>query len=432
MCLLALLAASGADPARAATLVLNDVDPPGTGFDDPTPVAATSGNPGTTLGEQRRIVFQFAADLWGSLLESPTDIVVQASFRPLPCSTGSALLASSGAVRVLADFPGAAFSGTWYPPALANKLAGQDLTPGPFDPGLLASPFNDDIYVTINVALDDDPACLGGAGWYYGLDHQAGMAVDLLNVMVHEMAHGLGFANFVDEATGAEPSGLPDVYSRYTLDTVTGRHWHEMTDAERVASARRAGRVVWDGAHVRAQAPHVLGPRPVLDVMPPAAVAGSYEVTVATFGAAPGEPGIAGELVLANDGTGTTSDACEPLLGNYTGTIVVSDRGSCTFATKAARAQAAGALGVVVVNNDPIGLPSMTGQDSSITIPAVGLSLADGQALKAALPGLDGMIGVDVAKLAGTDVNGHLRLLADADRFAYGVKDSLPLAAHVR
>ena len=411
--LVAMLTLAFLDDARAATLVLNDVDPAGTGFDDPTPVAAVGGNPGTTLGEQRRIVFQLAADLWGSLLESPIDIVVQASFRPLPCSTGSALLASSGAVRVLADFPGAAYTGTWYPPALANKLARQDLTPGPFDPGLLVPPFNDDLYVTLNIALDADPACLGGAGWYYGLDHQAGLAVDLLNVIVHEMAHGLGFANFIDESTGAGPSGLPDIYSRYTFDTVTGRHWHQMTSAERVASARRAGKVVWDGAHVRAQAPHVLGPRPVLDVLPPSTAAGSYEVTVATFGPGPASPGVAGALVLANDGTGTTSDACEPLVGDYTGAIVVSDRGSCTFAAKAARAQEAGAVGVVVVNNDPLGLPSMTGQDASIVIPAVGLSLADGQTLKAALPGLDGVIGVDPTKLAGTDASGNVRLLAD-------------------
>ena len=411
-CLAALTLAS-APAARAATLVLNPVDPPGEGFNDPTPAAPASGNPGTTLGEQRRIVAQFAADLWGSLLASDTPIVVQASFRTLPCTTGSALLASSGAVRVLRDFPGAEFSGTWYPPALANKLAGQDLTPGPPDPGLLAAPFNDDLYLTLNVALDADPACLAGVRWYYGLDNVAGTSVDLLNVMVHEMAHGLGFANFIDEATGAGPDGLPDVYSRYTFDTETGRHWYEMTNAERVASARRPGKVVWDGAHVQFQAPFVLGPRPVLEVMPPSTLAGEYVVNAATFGPPPGDPGVAGELVLAFDGTGTTSDACEPLVGDYAGTIVLADRGTCTFAAKAARAQEAGALGVVIVNNDPMGLPSMTGQDATITIPAVGLSLADGQTLETALPGLQGAIGVDPQKLAGADDAGRVRLLAD-------------------
>ena len=37
---------------------------------------------------------------------------------------------------MLADFPGAPYPGTWYQPALANKLAGYDLTPGGPDPGL--------------------------------------------------------------------------------------------------------------------------------------------------------------------------------------------------------------------------------------------------------------------------------------------------------
>ena len=51
------------------------VDLPGEGFNDPTPVEPVGQNPGVTLGEQRLIVFQFAADLWGSLLESDVEIV---------------------------------------------------------------------------------------------------------------------------------------------------------------------------------------------------------------------------------------------------------------------------------------------------------------------------------------------------------------------
>ena len=121
LALLALLACPHA--FAAATIVVNNVDLPGEGFNDPTPVDPVGNNPGVTLGEQRLIVFQFAADLWGSLLDSEVEIVVQATYRDLPCSTGSALLASAGSVRVLADFPGAPHDDTWYQPALANKLA---------------------------------------------------------------------------------------------------------------------------------------------------------------------------------------------------------------------------------------------------------------------------------------------------------------------
>ena len=373
-----------------ATIVVNNVDPPGEGLNDPTPVDPLGKNPGVTLGEQRLIVFQFAADLWGSLLESEAEIVVQATYRGMPCNAGSAVLASAGPVRTLADFPGAPFSDTWYQPALANKLAGYDLTPGAPDPGLVAAPFNDDMYVLINVAVDSDPVCLGGVGWYYGLDNRAGLQIDLLNVVMHELAHGLGFANFINESTGAGPGGLTDAYSRLTYDTATGKHWNEMTDAERVVSATSPGRVIWAGEHVRAQAPHVLGPRPVLKVLPPAAAAGMYEVTTATFGPPVTSEGTSGELMLADDGMGVATDACEPLIGNFSGAIVLADRGSCAFTTKVAHAQDAGAIGVVVINNEPLGLPPMTGLDDSIVIPSVGLAQGDGLALEADLPGVQG------------------------------------------
>jgi len=397
----------------AATIVVNNVDLPGEGFNDPTPVDPVGKNPGVTLGAQRMIVFQFAADLWGSLLESDAEIVVQATYRDMPCNTGSALLASAGSVRVLADFPGAPHADTWYQPALANKLAGYDLTPGGPDPGLLVEPFNDDMYLLVNVSVDADPICLGGVGWYYGLDNKAGTQIDLLNVAMHELAHGLGFANFVNESTGAGPGGLTDAYSRLTYDTAIGKHWHEMTDAERVVSATSPGHVVWDGNHVRAQAPHVLGPRPVLKVMPPATAAGMYEVTTATFGPPVVSEGTVGELALADDGAGIATDACEPLVGNFSDSIVLADRGNCAFTTKAAHAQDAGAVGVVVINNEPLGLPPMTGQDDSIVIPSVGLTQGAGLALKSDLPGVQGEICFDPTRMAGTDEAQNIRLFAN-------------------
>jgi hypothetical protein len=186
-----------------------------------------------------------------------------------------------------------------------------------------------------------------------------------------------------------------------------------MTDAERVVSATSPGHVVWAGEHVHAQAPHVLGPQPVLKVMPPAAVAGLYDVTTATFGAPVVSEGTTGELMLADDATGVAADACEPLVGNFDGAIVLADRGSCAFTTKAAHAQDAGAIGVVVINNEPLGLPPMTGQDETIAITSVGLSLDDGLMLKSDLPGVQGEICFDETRLAGTDEDDRLRLFAN-------------------
>ena len=56
--------------AQAVAVANDNADAPGVGLNDPTPVAPVGGNPGTTLGEQRRIALHYAADLWGAKLDS--------------------------------------------------------------------------------------------------------------------------------------------------------------------------------------------------------------------------------------------------------------------------------------------------------------------------------------------------------------------------
>ena len=48
-------------------------------------------------------------------------------------------------------------------------------------------------------------------------------------------------------------------------------------------------------------------------------------------------------------------------------------------------AQDAGAVAVIIVNNQASGLPPMGGDDESITIPSAGISQADGELIKGAL-----------------------------------------------
>ena len=114
-----------------ATIQIINTDGAGEGFNDPTPVAPVGGNPGTTLGQQRLIAFQHAADIWGATLDSNQIIRIQAAFNPL----GVGVLGSAGSIQAFRDFggvgsyPGAEFPGTWYGGALANKRAGADLNP---------------------------------------------------------------------------------------------------------------------------------------------------------------------------------------------------------------------------------------------------------------------------------------------------------------
>lgn len=392
---------AAAASASAANIVVISLDPEGTGLFDPTPVDPVGGNPGTTLGEQRAFVYDFAAAQWGAAIDSPVTIFVAARFRPLGCTATSGTLGSAGTTFVFANFTNAPVANTWYHSALADALAGTDLRPGFFD-----------ISTNFNSAIDDDPNCLTGRKWYYGVDHQGGTDFDFLNVVAHELAHGLGFANFVNEATGANFLGRTDVYSLNTFDVTTGLSWNLMTDEERQASAVNDRNVVWNGVAVTTEAPSVLGPRPSVVVLQGTA-AGSHEANPANFGPpiVPGD-GTTGLVRVANDGVGVASDACQPLLDvDLSDKIVLADRGACTFVTKVANAQAAGAKGVLVANSIPGGsLSPMGGSDPSITIPSMGISFELGQELRASTTAVAKLV-LDESVLAGTQ-EGFVRLYA--------------------
>ena len=118
----AVLASVLAAPVLAGEIVPVNFDDPGIGLNDTTPKAPQGGNPGTTLGDQRQIVYQFAANLWGSVLKSDTPVYVGASFAPLACTPTSGVLGSAGATSVFSDFAPGVVPGTWYSGALADVV----------------------------------------------------------------------------------------------------------------------------------------------------------------------------------------------------------------------------------------------------------------------------------------------------------------------
>jgi MYXO-CTERM domain-containing protein len=100
---------------------------------------------------------------------------------------------------------------------------------------------------------------------------------------------------------------------------------------------------------------------------------------------------VSGELVLADDGTPVTSDACGPIVNDVAGKIVLIDGGSCTFKSKAVRAQEAGAIGVILANNTAGAAPPTMADDDPaaavVTIPVLSVIFEDGAAMKTALLG---------------------------------------------
>lgn len=398
----AALAAALAAPA-AATLTIVNLDSPGEGFNDPTPVAPVGGNPGTTVGQQRLNLFQRAADIWDAILGSTVEIRIEANFDPLSCTATSAVLGAAGPNGVEADFAGAPRAATWFAVAQANRITGTDLQPTVNDIGCV---FNSNI---------GNVGCLTGRPWYYGYDGQEGNGVDLLPVLLHEFGHGLGFLTYTDEATGNYFNGLPMIYDYFLKDDVTGKRWVEMTPAERIASAVNTSHLVWDGPAVNAAAPGALGPR--ARVVASGALDAEFLAVQATFGTPLTTTGFTAQAVDVNDGVGTVRDGCESPFANagaVVGRIVLIDRGTCTFSQKALNAEANGAAGIVFVNSVPGSPSTVSGNLPALTIPVASISSADGAAIRAAFGSGPVMLtlGLDASRRAGANDAGLVKMFA--------------------
>jgi len=383
--LIGLAAFFAATSAGAAEFIIVNGDVAGEGLNDLTPVDPVPGNPGTTLGEQRRNLLEGVAGVWAARIESSVPIRIIARFNPMG---GCLVLGSTSPGTVYRDFPGAPVPNCWFHSCIADSITGTDLNPSGGD---FTIRYNSDI---------DDPNVCAQPGFYYGMDGEEPTgAIDLFPVVLHEMGHGLGFASFVNESTGVQWGGYPDIFGYYTLDIGTGLHWTEMTNAERVASAINSGKLQWDGPH----ATDAVGDRVFrgflqFEVTGPGGIAGSYESMRSDFGGTSPDL-INGDFELVDTGAGTTpSDGCTALVGFTAGNVALVDRGQCEFGLKALNAENAGASAVVVMNNDdssPDALVIMQGGDvgDQVTIPAVFVSYSSGNLIKGALPGVQGSLG---------------------------------------
>jgi hypothetical protein len=146
---------------------------------------------------QAQAAFQYAVDIWESLLVSNVEIKVDAYWKPF----GPGVLGSCGPDYFIRDF-GAGVAGTWYPAALANKVAGSDLDPSGGD-------------ITANFSSTFN--------WYLGTDgNTPSNQFDFATVVLHELGHGLGLIGLmsVDSGTGQGQwgygTGYPGIYDRFT------------------------------------------------------------------------------------------------------------------------------------------------------------------------------------------------------------------------
>jgi MYXO-CTERM domain-containing protein len=381
--LLSLLVASAALAGAEVRIV--DGNGSGEGLNDPTPATPVGNNPGTTVGAQRRIAFQYAASLWAATLGNQVPIRVHAEFSALECSGGTAVLGSSG--------PTALYDDSRVPAALANEQAGHDLDPS-----------QDEIEARFSSAVGT-PGCAQG-GWYYGLDNLAPTgATDLTSVVLHELAHGLGFI----KSAG--------VFREKTLDDATQTLLAQLTDTAYQTAITTPMNVSWVGPEVRSQKSEYLLHTDGLLELP--GDAGVFYLAQARFGPPPID--ITAPLALARPEAagGTPGDACGPLQP-APGHLLLADRGLrpdggliCLVSQRALNAQAAGAVGLVIRHGQPGGVPVAYTGDAGpgLTIPVWGISKEDGLTVENYLAAGGSVVSVEAkGRRSGENVQGDVLL----------------------
>lgn len=415
------LAAVGQAQA-AATIIINNINAPGVGFNDPTPATPVGGNTGVTVGEQRLIAFTYAANIWGATLTSDVPIVINAQFTALSCTATSGVLGSAGATQVFSNFANVPQASTWYSYALANRIAGSYL--GTLNAPQINSNFNSNL---------GTPGCLETSGWYYGLDSNQGSLIDFVAVLQHEMAHGLGFQTFTSGTTGnflgTAPNQFPSIWDHFLFGATANKLWKDMTPAERVASAISLDKLVWTGGNVNASIPDVLRfGLAGATISGPAAgpAAGTIRVGEASFGQPIGATPVTGQVMPISEQTPGGGAGCTPLNAAnalaVNGRVALMSRGVCAFTIKVKNAQDAGAIAVMISDNvveNAVAPSGLGGADPTVTIPAVRIFQSDGDKLREVTKrrsrsgsGVTVAIGLVVAQYAGADALNRAQMYA--------------------
>jgi hypothetical protein len=219
------------------------------------------GNPGSTLGEQRRLAALESINRIAASFQSEAPIVVRACWAALDATETSAVIAQATPEGLFINDPGLFDNDgkpglrqtflpephAWYAAAPSSKLAGTSFC------RIAGGPCNQrvDVTITFNSRIDDGNV-LGGARFYYGLNPPPAGAIDFIGVTMHEVSHGLGFLSLVDIGGGSRPAGSKllgrdDIYSRQIVDTSNGteRPFNRLSDAERVAALTSVRNVQW-------------------------------------------------------------------------------------------------------------------------------------------------------------------------------------------
>ena len=129
----------------------------------------------TGFTDEAKEAFQYAVDIWDSLIRSPVPIRIDASFTDFDGYEDGRIIL--GGARP-AGWRSPRSLDLWFPEALADKSASRDLADD-----------EPDIITRFNSHED--------ANWYFGIDGNTPSGkTDFVSTVLHEIAHGLGFTSF--------------------------------------------------------------------------------------------------------------------------------------------------------------------------------------------------------------------------------------------
>lgn len=233
-------------------------DAPGEGFNDRTPLTdaqkaaiSSSGNDAETLGEARKNALEEAFRILGNKLQSNITINVAVDFEPIPSSDPEIITLGGGRPTCFFSFSTGENLGIVYPPSLFKALYPDRTFPD----------CSEDNPTDIDMTFNDQPPPVADSSrtdiFYYGFD-TGGRAIgsNFVSVVIHELFHGLGFSELVNE-NGSYPTNdlgpvPPSIYD-YMLYSATHKDFLVNLSASRRANAITSGKgLLWDGRRLQA------------------------------------------------------------------------------------------------------------------------------------------------------------------------------------
>lgn len=168
--------------------------------------------------EDAMAAFEYAVSIWESLIESKVPIYVQANWR----KQDSGILGSASPAEYFAGFENAPHRDRFYPVAIAEKLAGNDINP-------IGYP---DIECTFNSSIN----------WYFGTDGKTpGQLYDFVTVVLHELGHGLGFTGFFYATTSSAGYMYEKIGDASAFDFLIVNEKHQFLTNQSIFTVPSAG-----------------------------------------------------------------------------------------------------------------------------------------------------------------------------------------------